>query len=147
MSLLHRIRAQHSHLRILMICMVFLAVQISGAHAHHHVWVSPELSAQHAAHAEAWEFHQGDANAHEHLANADGLDERTHADVERHVWTDGLGKNTKFNPLHLMALAEWLWQPSAAPLDLKTRQRTPLLGPQPQHLRPPSCGPPNTFIA
>jgi hypothetical protein len=133
----------------LFLCLVFLAIRISGVHTHHSVTPhAGDLTATHATllRVELGLFHVDAAQAREH--NQDVCTKPVeHVDLKLDECLHVLAKLSKLTQVQIAVVAQvMLWQfahtaPSAIPRYSQARA-----GPQGSRLRPPSCGPPSTFI-
>jgi hypothetical protein len=152
-------RHKHRHFNwaIIFICLAFLAIRISGVHAHHHILLTPADSAIGATTMLDTDFHHIVVGLfhHDHSDLADHHDESepspatlVHQDVKIDAFFDGFGKTSKLNQQQFSILATvLLWHLMPAPPSVIPRYRAPTGGPHRSRLRPPSCGPPTFFIA
>ena len=152
-------RHKHRHFNwaIILICLAFLAIRISGVHAHHHHLLTPADSRIGAAtmldtdfhHIEVALFHHDHSDLVDHYDESEpGLASLVHQDVKIDALFDGFGKNSKLSQQQLSVVATvLLWHLMPAPPSVIPRDRALTGGPQRPRLRPPSCGPPAFFIA
>ena len=150
-------RHKHRHFNwaIILICLAFLAIRISGVHAHHHHLLTPADSRIGAATMLDSDFHHIEVGFfhHDHSDSADHHDESepslaslVHQDVKTDALLDS--KTLKLSQQQLSVLATvLLWHLIPAPPSVIPRYRAPTGGPHRSRLRPPSCGPPAFFIA
>ena len=150
-------RHKHRHFNwaIILICLAFLAIRISGVHAHHHHLLTPADSRIGAATMLDSDFHHIEVGFfhHDHSDSADHHDESepslaslVHQDVKTDALLDS--KTLKLSQQQLSVLATvLLWHLIPAPPSVIPRYRACTGGPQWSRLRPPSCGPPEFLIA
>ncbi len=155
MLLLQRHKHRHFNWAIILICLAFLAIRISGVHAHHHHLLTPADSRIGDAtmldsgfyHIEVGLFHHDYPDLSDHHDESEpSLAVLVHLDVKIDALFDG--KTSKLNQQQLSMVATvLLWHLMPAPPSVLPRYRAPTGGPQKPRLRPPSCGPPEFFIA
>ena len=152
-------RHQHRHFKwaIIFICLAFLAIRISGVHAHQHILmthadaavVGVETLHADSPHIEVGMLHQDHSELHDHHGDSElSLEIVVHEDVKVDALFDAFGKTSKLSQQQFSIFATvLLWQLMPAPPSVIPRYRAPTGGPQKARLRPPSCGPPAFFIA
>ena len=139
---------------IFLICFVFLAIRISGVHSHQHVvLVQASVGGQthevKLPHIEFGMFHQDHLDLHDHHGNSEpALETLVHHDVQVDAMFDTFGKTSKQSQQQFSIISTvLLLQLMPEPPSVIPRDRAPTGGPQKPRLRPPSCGPPDFFIA
>ena len=143
-------RHQHRHFNwaIILICLAFLAIRISGIHAHHHHLLTPADSRIGAATLLDSDFHHIEVGLFHHDESEPSLASLVHHDVKIDALFNGFGKNSKLSHQQLSVVATvLLWHLIPAPPSGIPRYRAPTSGPHRPRLRPPSCGPPEFLIA
>lgn len=151
----HRHKHRHFNWAIILICLAFLAIRISGVHAHHHHWLTPADAKIGAAtmldsdfhHIEVGLFHQDHSDSADHHDESEpSFASLVHQDVKIDALLDC--KTSKLNQQQLSVVATvLLWHLIPAPRSVIPRYRACTSGPHRPRLRPPSCGPPELFIA
>ena len=152
-----RLRLRSPSWANLLICFVFLAIRISAVHAHQHILVphanaeivGAETLATDLHHIEVGLFHLDHSDLpDQHDQSEPSLANLAHQDVKTDGLLDGFGKNSKLSQQQLSFVATvLLWHLIPEPASVIPRYRAPTGGPQRPRLRPPSCGPPELFIA
>ena len=142
---------------IFLICFVFLAMRVSGVHSHQHILVTHANAEIVGAEILDTDFHDIEVGLfhHDHSDLADHHDESeprlaslVHLDVKTDAVFAGFGKTSKLSQQQLSFVATvLLWHLIPEPPSVIPRYRAPTGGPQRPRLRPPSCGPPEFFIA
>jgi hypothetical protein len=144
-------RPRQFNLATLLICFAFLAIRISGVHAHRFVALpaADETTIVQVifSHVELGLFHldtaQSDDHDHYHDASTKTAE---HADLKLDEWPDAFVKLSPLSQAQVSILAQvMLWQIEPSPPSAIPRHGPPRAGPQRPRLRPPSCGPPSTF--
>ena len=142
---------------IFLICFVFLAIRISGVHSHQHIVLTHANAATVGAdtlevdfpHIEVGLFHQDHSDLHDHHGDSEpALETLVHHDVQVDAMFDTFGKTSKQSQQQFSIISTvLLLQLMPEPPSVIPRDRAPTGGPQKPRLRPPSCGPPEFFIA
>lgn len=155
MLLLQRHRSPSLSWATLLVCFVFLAIRISGVHSHQHILVThanaeivgAEILDTDFHHIEVGLFHHDHSDLPDHHDESEPcLGSLVHQDVKIDALLDG--KTSKLSQQQLSVVATvLLWHLIPAPPSVVPRYRTPTGGPHRPRLRPPSCGPPEFFIA
>jgi hypothetical protein len=143
-------RPRPLNIATLMICFVFLAIRISGVHTHHApVPHADDLTATHATllQVELGLFHVNAAQVRDH--NQDVCTKPVeHVDLKLDDCLHVPVKLAKLTQVQIALVAQVMlrqFAPLPAPSAMP-RYNQARAGPQRPRLRPPSCGPPNSFI-